>query len=187
MAMPHSAASNRHAWHHSSTVRCGIKAFPLTSTDRLFWPLAGNITFTSVTEGSCCQLETWIGGSTRTFFVVVVFLFLLPLTSSCHAKIKCNQVSPALLFVCFGTSKMTFAAKHLMTWGERLQTRIAHVTAGRGVLDMQRVISLISQKFMARSERYLLMKFCVCVCVNHPDTDVNTHLGGMLIFQHWTG
>lgn len=51
-AMPHSAAGNRHAWYYSSTVRCNIKVFPLTSTDRLFWPLADNISFTSVSEGS---------------------------------------------------------------------------------------------------------------------------------------
>lgn len=51
VAMPHSALCNRHAWYYGCTVRCGIKAFPLTSCDGLFWPLAGNIRFTSVAEG----------------------------------------------------------------------------------------------------------------------------------------
>ncbi len=52
MAMPHSALCNRYAWYYGCTVRCGIEAFPLTSSDRLFWPSAGNIRFTSVSEGS---------------------------------------------------------------------------------------------------------------------------------------
>lgn len=61
MAMPHGTLCNRHAWYCGCTVTCGIKAFLLTNSDRLFWPLASNIRCTSVSEGNCseaCPPET---------------------------------------------------------------------------------------------------------------------------------